>query len=596
MRTLIVWCPDWPVVAAGAAAGVPATAPVAVVAANRVLASSAAARAEGVRRGLRRREAQSRCPDLAVLPHDPARDARAFEPVVTTVEAMAPGVEIVRPGVCAVAARGPARYYGGDAAAATRFAAQVTETCAVTCQTGVADGPFAAELAARGGVIVPPRRSRDFLAPFPVSTLERPELVDLLRRLGIRTLGAFADLPGRDVLVRFGPDGALAHRLARGLDHRPLATRQPPPDLAVQTEFDPPVERVDTAAFAARALAEELQDHLRGHGLACTRIGIEARTEHGEELSRVWRHDGVLTASAIADRVRWQLDGWLTGAASRRPPDGDADPPLPGDCPPLPAAPPPHSTAGPQPHRVPPGGPGGDGFPAAAGLRAHAGRLGGGGAGGDAVRPVRDGDRAGSSSGSSRSLRPTAGIVLLRLVPEHVMHHSGLQLGLWGGLGDDADRAHRAFDRIQGLLGPDSVVTAVLGGGRGPGEQVRFVPWGDERLPVLPAEPPWPGRIPAPAPATVFSQLMPALVTDSAGAPVGVTGRLMVTAAPEWVSVAGRPEVEVVAWAGPWPTEERWWDHRAARRRVRFQVLTADGAAWLLVLEDGRWQVEAGYD
>jgi len=594
MRTLIVWCPDWPVVAASAAAGVPATASVAVVAANRVLASSAAARAEGVRRGLRRREAQSRCPELTVLPHDPARDARAFEPVVAAVEAIAPGVEIVRAGVCAVAARGPARYYGSDAAAAARFAAQVTETCAVACQTGVADGPFAAELAAREGVIVPPRRSRDFLGPFPVATLERPELADLLRRLGIRTLGAFADLPARDVLVRFGPDGALAHRLARGLDHRPLATRRPPPDLAVQTEFDPPVERVDTAAFAARTLAEELQARLRGHGLACTRIGIEARTEHGEELSRVWRHDGVLTASAIADRVRWQLDGWLTGAASRLP-GRDAVPPRHGDCPPPRAAPLPHSSPRPMPHRAPHGALGDGGSRDDAVHPAHGGHPGGGGGAGGGVPPVPGGARGGSApAGSTR--RPTAGIVLLRLVPEHVMHHGGLQLGLWGGLGDDADRAHRAFDRIQGLLGPDSVVTAVLGGGRGPGEQVRFVPWGDERLPALPTEPPWPGRVPPPAPATVFTQLMPARVTDSTGAPVGVTGRLAVTAAPEWVSVAGRQEVEVTAWAGPWPAEERWWDQQAARRRVRFQVLTADGAAWLLVLENGRWQVEAAYD
>jgi protein ImuB len=552
------------------------------VAANRVLASSAAARAEGVRRGLRRREAQSRCPDLVVLAYDPGRDARAFEPVVAAVEAMAPGVEIARPGVCAVAARGPVRYYGGDAAAAARLAAHVTETCGVTCQTGVADGPFAAELAAREATIVPPGWSRDFLASFPVTMLERPELADLLRRLGIRTLGAFADLPAQDVLVRFGPDGALAHRLAQGLDSRPLATRQPPPDLTVQTEFDPPVERVDTAAFAARTLAEELQTRLRAHGLACTRIGIEARTEHGEELSRVWRHDGVLTASAMADRVRWQLDGWLTGTGNRR--SG-------GDAALLPRGAHPWSGGS-------PGSPAGDGGSQGDGAPlARDGLPGGVGDVGDGVPPAPVGVPGGSTRGSARvGARPTAGITLLRLVPEQVMHHGGLQLGLWGGLGDDAERAHRAFDRIQGLLGPDSVVTAVLGGGRGPGERVRLVPWGDERLPALPAEPPWPGRVPSPAPATVLTQLQPAQVTDSAGAPVGVTGRLAVTASPERVSVAGREDVGVTAWAGPWPAEERWWDRQAARRRVRFQVLTEDGMAWLLVLENGRWWVEATYD
>jgi protein ImuB len=52
----------------------------------------------------------------------------------------------------------------------------------------------------------------------------------------------------------------------------------------------------------------------------------------------------------------------------------------------------------------------------------------------------------------------------------------------------------------------------------------------------------------------------------------------------------------VLSWAGPWPAEERWWDARTARVRVRFQVATADGTGWLLVLSDGAWSVEAVYD
>ena len=104
-RTLLVWCADWPVVAGGVGPGEAAV----VLHANRVVACSAAARAEGVARGLRRRQAEARCPGLVVVDHDPAADARAFEPVVVAVEAFTPEVEIVRPGVCALATRGPSR-------------------------------------------------------------------------------------------------------------------------------------------------------------------------------------------------------------------------------------------------------------------------------------------------------------------------------------------------------------------------------------------------------------------------------------------------------------------------------------------------------
>ncbi|MDG4799600.1 DNA polymerase Y family protein [Micromonospora sp. WMMD980] len=562
-RALLLWCPDWPVLAAEIVDGVPATDPVVVLHANRVVACSERARAEGIRRWLRRREAQGRCPGLTVVEHDPGRDARAFEPVVAAVEEVVAGIEVIRPGACATAARGPSRHLGGEEAAAERIVEHVAQSCAVESQVGVADGVFAAGLAAREGRIVPPGGTAEFLAGRPVEALGRPALADLLRRLGIRTLGDFAALSAGDVLARFGSDGALAHRLAAGRDDRPLAVRQPPADLTVTAEHDEPIDRVDAAAFAARTLAERLHERLAGHGLACTRLGIEAVTAHGQELHRVWRHDGLLTAAAIADRVRWQLDGWLSGSNGR---------------------------------------------------------------------------------GGARPARPTAGIVRLRLVPDGVLAQAGLQPGLWGETGAERDRAHRALSRVQGILGPEAVVTAVLGGGRSPADQVRLVPWGDERVPTRPgppplpalpppgaappvasgsaavsvapagpggvarradrrigrgrvvAEPPWPGRIPPPSPAVVLPTPLSAEVHDVAGEPVVVSARLAVSAAPARLTVGtGRP-AEISGWAGPWPVDERWWAPVEARRRARFQVCLADGAALLLAVEGGQWLVEAIYD
>jgi protein ImuB len=506
-RVLVVWCPDWPVAAAGLVEGVPVHGPVAVLAANRVLACSEAARAEGVRRGLRRREAQSRCPRLVVLDHDPARDARAFEPVVAAVEELAPGVAVVRPGTCALAAKGPGGYFGSEEAAAERIVEQVAQVCGVEAQVGVADGMFAAGLAARTGQLVPAGETPKFLAGIDIAAVDRPELVDLLRRLGIRTLGDFAALPPADVLARFGVDAALAHRLAAGRDERLLAVRQPPPDLAVSGTFDEPLERVDAAAFAARQLAERLHDRLAGHGLACTRLGIEAVTEHGAELHRTWRHDGLLTAAGIADRVRWQLDGWLT-----------------------------------------------------------------------------------------RSQHRPGAIVRLRLYPDGLLAHAGLQLGLWGDAGEERDRAHRALTRVQGMLGPDAVLTAALVGGRDPGDRVRLVPWGDER--PQPEPWPWPGRLPAPAPATVPPEPLPVDVLDAAGRPVGVDGRLRLTGAPARAVLGQAPAevAEIAGWAGPWPVDERWWAPAEASRRVRFQVCLADGRALLLMLWRGDWSVTGVYD
>ena len=92
-----------------------------------------------------------------------------------------------------------------------------------------------------------------------------------------------------------------------------------PRNSTVEQVCDPPLDRVDTAAFAARALAERFHARLADAGLACTRLAITAVTERDATLSRIWRCAAPLTAAATADRLRWQLDGWLTAGRTAEP-------------------------------------------------------------------------------------------------------------------------------------------------------------------------------------------------------------------------------------------------------------------------------------
>jgi hypothetical protein len=64
IRQLVVWCPDWPVVAAAAQLGLSSELPLAVFERGEVFACSTMARVEGVRRGMRRRDASARCPGI----------------------------------------------------------------------------------------------------------------------------------------------------------------------------------------------------------------------------------------------------------------------------------------------------------------------------------------------------------------------------------------------------------------------------------------------------------------------------------------------------------------------------------------------------
>src|ERR1700746_1119153 len=113
-RVLALWCMDWPAAPAATAAGLPATAPVAVTLANRVIACSSAARSAGVRRGLGRRGAASRGPQLHVVTADSDRDARFFEGVIAAVDDMAPRAEVLRPGLMVLPVRGEAPFFGSE--------------------------------------------------------------------------------------------------------------------------------------------------------------------------------------------------------------------------------------------------------------------------------------------------------------------------------------------------------------------------------------------------------------------------------------------------------------------------------------------------
>jgi hypothetical protein len=354
------------------------------------------------------------CPDL-IEEGERGEEARRFAGVVARAGELCPWVHGVRLGVCALPARGPARFFGGEEAVVSRLAAAVDEEATA----GVADGLFAAVLAARAGLIVAPGGTADFLAPWSVATLARPDLAVTLQRLGITTLGQFAALPPANVSDRFGPDAAACHAVARG----------------------------ESGELAG----------LRDKG-----IGRRLRVARGEDPDR-------------------------------------------GDAPPPP-----------------------------------------------------------------------------------------FQPGFFGGVSEADRRAARSFVRVQERLGVEAVLMGRMQGGRDPAGRSVLVPWGSPEADPGPAGAPWPGQLPPPAPTDVLRAPPRAELIDAEGNAMVVSGRGLLTAPVDRLSVNGGPWAQVVGWAGPWPVTERWWSVR--RRRARLQVVTADGVARLLCTERGQWWVEALYD
>lgn len=315
-RTLCVWFPMWSLTRPDAPSGDPI-----LIVDDRVTGATPEVLAAGVGLGMPRRAAEALAPFATVMIRDPGEETRRFEKVVETVEGLVPRVEMVSPGLLYVPVAGAVRFYGGEDALADRISKELDRLTGGTrggeALVGVADGPFAARWAAASAGVGKPLVVTDtigFLSALDLSTLREEmggdEMIDTFRWLGIGTLGDLARLPRDALATRFGDHGALAHRLANGED-RPVEPRDIPTDLTVKMEFEDPLDRLDSVAFAARVLAERLTRGLHIVGVAPHTITIIATPAVGPTRERVWRSAEPFTEKAITDRVWWQLRSWV---------------------------------------------------------------------------------------------------------------------------------------------------------------------------------------------------------------------------------------------------------------------------------------------
>ena len=482
------------------------------------------------------------------------RSARsAFEPIVRAVITHAPLVEVTAPGVLVVATRGPSRYVGGDNALATLVHAAVGDAVHSTAGDavhaafgiGIADGRLAAGIAAqhrlRAGepVVVPANESSRWLAVAPVRSLV--DCVEVIGAVG-------AGVPGAD-------------------------------DIASYRDVVSLLERLGLYRFGDVAALDE--SHL------VARFGA-----FGRDLSRLSRgldRHPPLASEPPPDRVCvLQFDGPVESR------DAVVD-----------AA---------------------DGL--AARLIDHLDTQG--------LSMVRlhiviesdHGERSERmwyrSEGFSvraviESLRwqldawilhdaPTSGVVMVRLSPEQLIVNAGRQSALWGGVRDGDRHAQRAVRRVADMNGADSVTVPAWRGDRDPARTFQFVrsdavdlerrTAGDA---VDLATGQWRGALPSPVPSLVFDTAADApqvRLLDALGRTVSVDARHAMSADPVSVCI-NHDTFDVVAWAGPWPVEERWWDSRRARRAVRLQMLVRQpnggSQAMVVVLEQRTWRLAAIY-
>ena len=114
------------------------------------------------------------------------------------------------------------------------------------------------------------------------------DLLQTLRRWGIKTLGALAVLPSGEVYERLGARGVAWQRLARGEDTSPMVPWVPEEPFDASLELEWPIEGLEPLSFVLGRLLEPLSARLeradRGAAIVHTHLRLVSKTVHARTL------------------------------------------------------------------------------------------------------------------------------------------------------------------------------------------------------------------------------------------------------------------------------------------------------------------------
>jgi protein ImuB len=271
------------------------------------------ARACGICAGMSPSQAMARCGNLVVKTRSLPQEQAAMETLMQTAYAFSPHIEATAPGVCTIELKGLS--IRTNETSAKQWAAEILRVLKefhLNGQIGFAETPALALLAAHAAkpvLVAQPGRARlagparvphraagecpspgtatpveswgastlhahlnketccargralsdDFISTLPIEALDLPfESLEILKRWGINTVGAFLALGKGQLAERLGPAIIEVFDRLSTQSVRPLKIAAPPETFAEEIEFENAIETLEPLLFILRRFVEQL--------------------------------------------------------------------------------------------------------------------------------------------------------------------------------------------------------------------------------------------------------------------------------------------------------------------------------------------------
>jgi len=273
-----------------------------------VAAACYVARTYGIRSAMPMFEAKRRCPHAFVVKPNMAKYVQVGRQVRKAMLALTPLVEPLSIDEAFLDLTGTERLHGmSPAKVLAQFAGKVEREYGITVSIGLSTNKFLAKIASdldkpRGFAVLGQTDAVAFLASKPVGFIYGVGAVSAnkLAADGFRTIADLQRADERNLVERYGDEGARLWRLARGIDSRSVDPERDTKSISAETTFERDIAEFRPLEQHLWDLTERVSARLKANALAGSTVTLKLKSADFKTRTRA-RSLG--SATQLATRI-----------------------------------------------------------------------------------------------------------------------------------------------------------------------------------------------------------------------------------------------------------------------------------------------------
>lgn len=251
------------------------------------------ARKFGVHSAMPLKEALRRCPNGLFLPVRSSRYEEISQRIMGILREYTPLVEPLSLDEAFLDLTGSERIFGPAETIARTIVDRIASEIGLSASVGLAPNKLLAKIGSdlrkpHGFVVITPENASQFLENLPVGKLwgVGAKTEQILNKMGIRTIGMLGRVAPHRLVEQFGEVGYQLHRLARGLDERPVLAEEEVKSIGHEITFQTDTNDRDFLAGVLLCLAEQVARRLRQHQVKGRIITVKIRDHNFNTISK----------------------------------------------------------------------------------------------------------------------------------------------------------------------------------------------------------------------------------------------------------------------------------------------------------------------